>query len=923
MNQDEINELNTQPSEQEKDNSSVDIERGEELVVSASNDADAESVSDSLPNTAGISAGQFNDSIRYHLKGMYKDWFLDYASYVILERAVPNIYDGLKPVQRRILHAMKCVDDGRYNKVANIVGQTMQYHPHGDQSIGDALVQLGQKNLLIDCQGNWGNILTGDGAAAPRYIEARLSKFALETVFNSKTTHWMLSYDGRKKEPITLPVKFPLLLAQGVEGIAVGLNSKILPHNFNDLCDAALSYLHDESFQLYPDFPTGGSIDVSRYNDGERGGVIKIRSRITRSADNKTLTITEIPYGTTSTGIIETILRANQKGKIKIRKVDDATAENAEIVVQLQPGSSSDKTIDALYAFTDCEVSISPNCCVIEDKRPIFTNVSTLLKKSVDHTRDLLQWELEIAKHELEEQYFYTSLEKIFIENGIYKEEGYEKSASKDKAIAFVDKALDPWKPKLLREVKREDIEKLLEIRMIRIIRFEVKKADELMKDLARRIKETEYHLTHLTDYTISWFESLKQKYGANHPRLTEVRNFANININAVVEANEKLYINRRDGFVGTALKHDEYLCPCSNIDDIIIFYKDGKYKVIKVADKVFVGTNVLHIAVFRKQDERTIYNVVYRDGKSGSYYMKRFAATGLVRDKEYDLTQGTVGSKVIYFTANPNGEAEVIRVQLKPVLHLKKIEVLKDLSELAVRGRSSRGNLLTKYEIQKITLKQRGGSTLGGRQVWFDRDVLRINYDKQGIYLGEFQSEDQVLVITQTGDYYTTSFELTAHFDSNILRIEKFDAEKIWSLILWDAEQNYYYGKRFTLDATAKPQNCLGDNKESRIVLLSDAKNATFLVHFEDSHRVDLHIVMEEFIGVKSARAKGKRVTTYPIASVEDITPIVEEPMDTTTDNNGTSDTDYTADDVEMEINASVPDSSLPVDGEEQLSLF
>lgn len=923
MNQDDINEKDTQSSEQEQTNASIDIEQGEELVESASNEADAESVSDSVPDTAGFSVGHFNDSIRYHLTGMYKDWFLDYASYVILERAVPNIYDGLKPVQRRILHAMKCVDDGRYNKVANIVGQTMQYHPHGDQSIGDALVQLGQKNLLIDCQGNWGNILTGDGAAAPRYIEARLSKFALETVFNSKTTHWMLSYDGRKKEPITLPIKFPLLLAQGVEGIAVGLNSKILPHNFNELCDAALSYLHDEPFQLYPDFPTGGSIDVSRYNDGERGGVIKIRSRITRSADNKTLTITEIPYGTTSTGIIETILRANQKGKIKIRKVDDATAENAEIVVQLQPGSSSDKTIDALYAFTDCEVSISPNCCVIEDKKPIFTNVSTLLKKSVDHTRDLLQWELEIAKRELEEQYFYTSLEKIFIENGIYKEEGYEKSASKDKAIAFVDKALDPWKPKLLREVKREDIEKLLEIRMIRIIRFEVKKADELMKDLARRIEETEYHLSHLTDYTISWFESLKQKYGTNHPRLTEVRNFANININAVVEANEKLYINRRDGFVGTSLKHDEYLCPCSNIDDIIIFYKDGKYKVIKVAEKVFVGTNVLHIAIFRKQDERTIYNVVYRDGKSGAYYMKRFAATGLVRDKEYDLTQGTAGSKVIYFTANPNGEAEVIRVQLKPVLHLKKIEVLKDLSELAVRGRSSRGNLLTKYEIQKITLKQRGGSTLGGRQVWFDRDVLRINYDKQGIYLGEFQSDDQVLVITQTGDYYTTSFELTAHFDSNILRIEKFDAKKVWSLILWDAEQHYYYGKRFTLDATAKPQNFLGENKESRIVLLSDAKNATFLVHFEDSHRVDLNIVMEEFISVKSARAKGKRVTTYPVASVEDITPVAEEAVDATTKNDEISDADYSADDVEMEINSSISESSLPVDEEEQLSLF
>lgn len=930
MSLDEIHTVNTDNSEQDTGNASSFNESQEDNAVEAASveEADAVAVEDNgNANNAGISAGHFNDSVKYHLTGMYQDWFLDYASYVILERAVPNICDGLKPVQRRILHAMKCVDDGRYNKVANIVGQTMQYHPHGDQSIGDALVQLGQKNLLIDCQGNWGNILTGDGAAAPRYIEARLSKFALETVFNPKTTHWMLSYDGRKKEPITLPVKFPLLLAQGVEGIAVGLNSKILPHNFNELCDAALAYLHNEPFQLFPDFPTGGTIDVSRYNDGERGGVIKIRSRITRSADNKTLVITEIPYGTTSTGIIETILRANQKGKIKVRKVDDATAENAEIVVQLQPGSSSDKTIDALYAFTDCEVSISPNCCVIEDKKPIFTNVGTLLKKSVDNTRALLRWELEIAKHELEEQYFYTSLEKIFIENGIYKEEGYEKAASKDKAVAFVDKALAPWKPELLREVRREDIEKLLEIRMIRIIRFEVKKADELMKDLAQRIKETEYNLAHLTDYTVSWFQSLKQKYGANHPRRTEVRNFANINITAVVEANEKLYINRQDGFVGTALKHDEYLCPCSSIDDLIIFYKDGKYKVIKVADKVFVGTNILHIAVFRKQDERTIYNVVYRDGKSGAYYMKRFAATGLVRDKEYDLTMGTPGSKVIYFTANPNGEAEVIRVQLKPALHLKKIEVLKDLSELAVRGRASRGNLLTKYEIQKITLKQRGGSTLGGRQVWFDRDVLRINYDRQGLYLGEFQSEDQVLVITASGDYYTTSFDLTAHFEDNILRIEKYDAEKVWSLVLWDADQHYCYGKRFTLDAAAKPQNFVGENKDSKIILLSDSAEATFLVHFEDANRPDLTVAMEDFIGIKSARAKGKRISIYPVASVDDITPVKETaavvPSAESEDAGAASPETSAADEVEMEINASVPDSSLPVDEEEQLSLF
>lgn len=883
------------------------------------------------PETAGTetgkhtSGGGFSDAIKYHLTGMYQDWFLDYASYVILERAVPDIYDGLKPVQRRILHAMKCVDDGRYNKVANIVGQTMQYHPHGDQSIGDALVQLGQKDLLIDCQGNWGNILTGDGAAAPRYIEARLSKFALETVFNPKTTHWMLSYDGRKKEPINLPVKFPLLLAQGVEGIAVGLNSKILPHNFNELCDAALACLRDEPFQLFPDFPTGGTVDVSRYNDGERGGVVKIRSRITKSADNKTLVITEIPYGTTSTGIIETILKANQKGKIKIRKVDDNTAQHAEIVVQLQPGSSSDKTIDALYACTDCEVSISPNCCVIQDKKPIFTNASDLLRQSVEHTKQLLRWELEIQKAELEEQYFYTSLEKIFIEQRIYKEKQFEDSTSADIAIRFIDKALEPFKPQLIREVRKEDIQKLLEIKMMRITKFDSKKADELLAALNGKIKDTNHKLAHLIDYTIEWFEGLKQKYGARYPRQTEVRNFANINIKTVVEANEKLYINRQDGFVGTGLKKDEFLCNCSDIDDIIIFYKDGKYKIIRVAEKIFVGTNILHIAVFKKQDERTIYNVVYRDGKGGVYYMKRFAVTGLARDKEYDLTQGKPGSKVVYFTANPNGEAEIIRVQLKPALHLKKMEVLKDLSELAVKGRSSRGNLLTKYEIQKITLKQKGGSTLGGRKVWFDPDVLRINYDNQGTYLGEFQSDDHILVITRTGDYYLTTFDLTAHFDNNILRIEKYNPDKIWSAVLWDGEQRYYYAKRFLAEATSKPQNFLGDNSGSRLVLLSDRTDAVFLLRFADEAKEAQSIVMEEFISVKSARARGKRLTTGEVAAIEDITPEpqpeAEEPVDSP-DNLPESDTA-----LEMEINASVPEDSLPVEDDnaetEQLSLF
>ena len=872
---------------------------------------------------------EHNDSVKQHLTGMYQDWFLDYASYVILERAVPAIEDGLKPVQRRILHAMKGVDDGKYNKVANIVGQTMQYHPHGDASIGDALVQLGQKNLLIDCQGNWGNTLTGDGAAAPRYIEARLSKFALDTVFNPKTTQWMMSYDGRKKEPIHLPIKYPLLLAQGVEGIAVGLNSKILPHNFCEICDAALAYLRGEEFLLYPDFPTGGEIDVSRYNDGERGGAVRIRAKIQKSDDNKTLIITEIPFGTTTTKIIETIMRAVQKGKIKVRKVDDFTAEEARIEVQLAPGSSSDKTIDALYAFTDCEVNISPNCCVVQDKKPIFTTVSELLRLSVEHTKSLLKWELEIAKAELEEQYFFTSLEKIFIENRIYKEEGYENAPDKEKLIAFVDKALDPWKEKLIREVRREDIERLFEIRMIRITRFDSKKADELMRDLDKKIKATIKNLKNLNDYTISWFDSLKTKYGHLYPRRTEVRNFANINIKTVVEANEKLYINRADGFIGTGLKKDEYLFNCSDIDEVIIFHKDGKYKVVKVADKVFVGTDIIHIDIYRKNDNRTIYNAIYRDGKGGIYYMKRFAVTGVARDKEYDLTQGKKGSRVMYFTANPNGEAEVIRIQLKPALHLKKLDVIKDLSELAIKSRTARGNVLTKYEVKSITLKQKGHSTLGGRKVWFDPDILRLNYDGQGMYLGEFTDDDRILVITNNGGYYLTSFELTAHFDQNIWRIEKFDSEKTWSLAMWNADLGYYYGKRFQMDAQTKLQNMLGENSDSKMTILTDREEAIFRITFKDETKMPMEVLMSEFIEAKSPKAKGKRFSTLDIATIEDITPepeVVEpeteegeEEEEEETSEDASKETTTPVIDVPFTITNEVPEDSKPID--EQLS--
>ncbi|MBR1923172.1 MAG: DNA gyrase/topoisomerase IV subunit A [Paludibacteraceae bacterium] len=866
------------------------------------------------------------EKVKYHLTGMYQDWFLDYASYVILERAVPAIEDGLKPVQRRVLHAMKTVDDGKYNKVANIVGQTMQYHPHGDASIGDALVQLGQKDLLIDCQGNWGNILTGDGAAAPRYIEARLSKFALETVFNPKTTEWMLSYDGRKKEPVHLPVKFPLLLAQGVEGIAVGLNSKILPHNFNELCEAALHYLRGEEFVLYPDFPTGGEVDVSRYNDGERGGIVRVRSRITKADDNKTLIISEVPYGTTTSKMIETILRAQEKGKIKIRKVDDFTSEQAKIVVQLAPGASSDKTIDALYAFTDCEVSISPNCCVVENKKPIFTTVSNLLRKSVDNTRELLRRELEIQKSELEEQYFYTSLEKLFIENRIYKEEGYEQAPNRDKLVAFVDKCLTPFKAQLLREVRREDIERLFEIKMIRITRFDTKKADELMRDLKKRIDQTKRDLAHLTDYTIAWFEHLQATYGDRHPRLTEVRNFASINVKTVVEANEKLYINRAEGFIGTGLKKDEFLCNCSDIDDIIVFHKDGKYKVSKVSDKMFIGTDILHVAIFKKNDTRTIYNIVYRDGKGGVYYMKRFNVTGVARDKEYDLTQGKTGSRIVYFTANPNGEAETIRVQLKPAPHLKKMELSYDLSRLAVKSRTARGNMLTKYDVKSITLKQKGHSTLGGRKVWFDPDVLRLNYDGQGNYLGEFKDEDRILVITQQGNYYLSSFDLTAHFDNDIRVIEKFDADKVWSLVFWNAELGYYYVKRFALDAQAKPQNFLGEHPDNRIVLLTDRSEPTVQVRFEDEWREALNIELVDFIAAKSPKAKGKRLTTLPVTAIEDITPEPpeqEQEAEQEAEQENVSEVGMESrSQVPLTIQSEFPEDSMPVDGD-QLSLF
>ncbi len=817
-----------------------------------------------------------DEHIKHHLSGMYQSWFLDYASYVILERAVPDIYDGLKPVQRRILHSMKRLDDGRYNKVANIVGHTMQFHPHGDASIGDALVQLGQKDLLIDCQGNWGNILTGDGAAAPRYIEARLSKFALDTVFNPKTTEWKLSYDGRNKEPIALPVKFPLLLAQGVEGIAVGLNSKILPHNFNELIEAAIAYLRGEEFALYPDFQTGGNIDVSRYNDGERGGNVKIRAKISK-LDNKTLAITEIPYGTDTAKLIESIIKASEKGKIKIRKVDDNTSASVEILVHLAPGVSSDKTIDALYAFTNCEISVSPNCCVVHDKKPRFTNVSEMLRISADHTKDLLGLELEIQKNELLEQLFFITLEKIFIENRIYKDKEFEESGTQDAVVAHIDKRLDPFKKNFIREVTREDILKLLEIKMMRITKFDSDKANDTIIGIEKKLKEVQYNLENLVDYTVFWFQTLKDKYGKDYPRRTEIRNFETIVAAKVVEANEKLYVNREEGFIGTNLKKDEYVCNCSDIDDVIIFFKDGKYKIVKVAEKLFVGKNILYINVFKKNDKRTVYNAIYRDGKAGSYYIKRFAVNGITRDKEYDLTQEKDGSRVVYFTANPNAEAEVIRVTLKPKPRLIKLVFEKDFSDIAIKGRQSMGNILTKNDIHKITLKEKGGSTLGGREVWFDRDVLRLNYDKRGDYLGEFQSEDAILVISRQGDYYTTTFDVNNHFENNILVIEKFDPHKVWTVALYDADQKFHYLKRFQLEASPKPQNVLGENPDSQLMLMTDVDFPRFEVVFggADSFREALVIDAEEFIGVKSHKAKGKRLTTYQVDTINELEPV------------------------------------------------
>ena len=839
-------------------------------------DDEIKDVQESEQHTDYKPSNRFDAAAVHHLSGMYQNWFLDYASYVILERAVPHLGDGLKPVQRRILHSMKRMDDGRYNKVANIVGHTMQFHPHGDASIGDALVQLGQKDLLIDTQGNWGNILTGSSAAAPRYIEARLSKFALDTVFNPKTTEWKMSYDGRNKEPITLPVKFPLLLAQGAEGIAVGLSSKILPHNFCEICDAAISYMHEQPFQLYPDFPTSGSIDVSKYNDGQRGGVVKVRAKIEK-IDQKTLVIREIPFSKTSETLQDSIVKAIEKGKIKARKVEDLTAAEVEIQVHLAPGVSSDKTIDALYAFTDCEVSISPNCCVVEGNKPQFLTVSDVLRYSVDRTKDLIRQELEIRKGELQEQLHFQSLERIFIEERIYKDKKFEQAPNVDAVCEHIDERLTPYYPQMIREVTKDDILKLLEIKMQRILKFNKDKADELMARLKAEIEEIDRDLANLTDVTANWFQFLKDKYGKDHPRLTEIRNFDTIEASKVAEANQKLYINRTDGFIGTGLKKDEFVCNCSDLDDVIIFYKDGKYKIVRIAEKLFVGKNIMYVNVFKKNDSRTIYNAVYRDGRKGACFIKRFNVTSMTRDKEYDLTQGTDGSRVMYFTANPNGEAEVIKVTLDPSQKIKRIFIEKDFSEVLIKGRASKGNLLTKYLVTRIGLKSHGHSTLGGRKVWFDPDVNRLNYDEHGQMLGEFFDDDQILVILKNGDYYLSNFDLNNHYEDNILRIEKYDADKVWTAVLYDADnQGYPYLKRFQMDASKKKQNWLSENPSSQLLLLTDTPYPRLQVTYggADAFRGSEEIDAEQFIAVKGYKAKGKRLTTYQLAGLEELEP-------------------------------------------------
>ena len=818
-----------------------------------------------------------------NLSKMYQTWFLDYASYVILERAVPHIDDGLKPVQRRILYNLKRMDSGKLIKVANIVGETMKYHPHGDASINDALVQLGQKGFLIDTQGNWGNILTGDPAAAGRYIEAKLSAFALEAVYSDRVTPWKKTYDGTTDEPIALPVKFPLLLAQGAEGIAVGLSSKILSHNFVELADAACAYLRGEEFTLYPDFPTGGLIDVSRYNDGERGGSLKSRAKIDK-IDSKTLSISELPAGKTTTTLIESILKAVEKGKIRIRRVDDMTAATTDIRLTLASGVSSDKAIDALYAFTDCEVSISPNCCVIYQEKPLFTTVSELLRYSVERTKYLFGEELKILLSEKEEQYLGASLERIFIEERIYKDKAFEEAKDETTALAHIAKRIEPFADQLLRPVTTEDLKRLLELRMARILRFNLPKHEAALLQIEQDIAQLRHDLNHLVDYTIRWYEHLVQRYGSAFPRRTKIMNFGTIEVTKVAELDAKLYINREEGFFGTALKDAEFVCNCSSLDEVIVFFRSGKYFVGKVEDKRFYGNEeVIYINRYQRNDERTIYNVVYRDGKAGSVYAKRFNVLSIIRDRIYDLTRGKDGSRVLYFSANGNGEAEKVSIKLKIRNARQRLfQFEKDFSEVSIKSRSSVGFLVTKAEVHSVSLLSKGYSTLGGRDVWFDRDVLRLNYNEQGQYLGSFHARDRILVILSSGECYTTDFSDSIHIEENLLRIEKNDSRKIWTAVYYDADQKYHYIKRFSVEEDQKRENILGDNPKNELLLLTDTYYPRLLVgrKEKDGELRTVEIDVEEFALVKSIRARGKRIAPYLIDQVEELPPLKESPI-------------------------------------------
>lgn len=863
---------------------------------------------------------------------MFRDWYLEYASYVILERAVPHIEDGLKPVQRRILHTMQRLDDGRFNKVANIVGRTMAFHPHGDASIGDALVQLGQKQMLVDTQGNWGNILTGDSAAAPRYIEARLSEFAIETAFSPKITEWAPSYDGRDKEPVTLPMKFPLLLAQGVEGIAVGLSSKILPHNFNEIIDAAIDCLHGRPFRLLPDFQTGGLMDASKYNDGARGGSVKVRAKIEK-IDNKTLVITELPFGKTTSTLITSILSAMEKGKIKVRKVDDNTSKEARIVVHLIPGSSSDKAIDALYAFTDCEVSISPNCCVIRDNRPEFLSVTELLTDSVTRTRSILKRELEIALEEARESQLFASLEKIFIEQRIYKDRQIEQAADMEHAIRRVDELLEPFKPGFFREITDNDLIRLWEIKMARILKFNSSKADEKIARLDADIASLGHDINNIDETTERWYVHLKEKYGEQFPRMTTLRSFDSIEATKVAEANRRLYYDTEGQFIGTALKDNEFLFTCSDIDDILVIYRDGTYKIVRVSDKLYVGKSksnkIIHIGLFKKNDRRTIYNVIYRNGKGGNYYMKRFFITGLTREKEYDITKGLTGSRIEWLTANPNGEAETVRVSLADEPNAlgrrpRNTELAINFADQLIKGKESLGNLVTKFRVKSICLEKRGSSTLGGREVWFDSDVIRLNYDRRGESLGIFQGDDKVLVITKTGEYFTSSYSDNNHYEDNILRIEKFDQDKVWTLALFDRSLGFPYLKRFKFETNARPQRFVGGDDGGDILLLSDRQDTRLLLTFGDADgiRPPVEIDANEFISVKSFKAKGKRLTQYTLASIEDITPEPEPTEETASDPPTQEPAASEPDDSTPSVDTATPDTDSDTSGS-QPSLF